>query len=209
MRINADARQATRQRILDCSRELFASKGFDGASTRDIARAAEIATGTLFNYFPTKEAIAMTLVAQALAQGQLEYHKKHPPKDVSLEEDLFAFLAPQLRHLRPHRGYLRPVLEGALSPLALASSSPEGEDLRVAHLDAMSGILHKHGRTEPSSATLHLYWALFAGVLAFWSRDDSRHQEDTLAVLDQALKMFVPSLSAALLPNDPPEGDAK
>src|SRR5258708_379768 len=194
MRISADAKQATRQRILDCARDLFARQGFDGASTRDLARAAEIAAGTLFNYFPTKEAIAMTLVAEALGEGQEEYRKK-ARDGMSLEEDLFAFIAPQLRRLKPHRDYLSPVLERALSPLALAAASPEGEELRVAHLDAVSGILHKHGRAEPTSATLHLYWTLFAGVLAFWSRDESRHQEETLAVLDQALPMFVPTLA--------------
>ncbi len=193
MRITEDAKQATRQRILECARQLFARKGFDGASTRDIARAAQIATGTLFNYFATKEAIAMTLVAGALAEGQQEYRKK-AREGISLEEDLFAFIAPQLRHLKAHREYVPPVLERALSPVALASASPEGEEVRVAHLDAVAGILHKHGRAEPSPASLHLYWTLFTGVLAFWSRDDSRHQEDTLAVLDQALTMYVSSV---------------
>jgi len=195
MRINAEAKQATRQRILDCSRELFARKGFDGVSTRDLARAAGIASGTLFNYFATKEAIAMTLVAEALTEGEADYRKK-ARDPVSLEEDLFSFVAAQVRHLKPHRGYLEPVLERALSPLALASAAPEGEDLRVRHLEAVSGILHKHGRADLPPATMHLYWALFTGILAFWSRDDSRHQEDTLAVLDQALKMFVPALPA-------------
>src|SRR5581483_11189968 len=159
MRISADAKQATRQRILDCARELFARQGFDGASTRDVARAAGIATGTLFNYFATKEAIALTLVAEALAEGRQDYRQKARP-GASLEEDLFAFLAAQLRRLKPHRGYLQPVLERALSPLALASAAPEGEDLRVAHLEAVGGILHAHGCTEASPVTMHLYWTL-------------------------------------------------
>ena len=41
-----------------------------------------------------------------------------------------------------------------------------------------------------------LLLTLFTGVLAFWLGDDSAHQEDTLAALDQALKMFVRSLPA-------------
>jgi hypothetical protein len=107
---------------------------------------------------------------------------------------LFAFLALQLRRLKPHRGYIEPVLERALSP---AAASPEGEALRTDHLETVGQILHSHGLTEsPSVVTMHLYWTLFTGVLAFWSRDTSRHQEETLAVLDQALKMFVPSLPA-------------
>jgi hypothetical protein len=36
-----------------------------------------------------------------------------------------------------------------------------------------------------------LYWTLYTGVLAFWSKDASPRQEDTLALLDQSLAMFV------------------
>jgi AcrR family transcriptional regulator len=196
MRVNADTKQATRRRILHAARELFARKGFDSASTRDLSRAAGIAAGTLFNYFPTKEAVAMTLVAEALAEAHEEFHKD-TRKTESLEEDLFAFIAAQLRCLKPHRGYLEPVLETALSPVARAAAGPEGESVRVAHLETVEQLLRKHGHEKaPSFVLMHLYWALYTGVLAFWSRDHSRHQEDTLAVLDQALQMFVRSLPA-------------
>jgi AcrR family transcriptional regulator len=194
MRISEDAKQATRQRILDCAREMFARKGFDSTSTRDVAQAAGIATGTLFNYFPTKEALAMTLVAEALAGAREDYHKKPPPA-ASLEEDLFAFVAAGLRRLKPHRAYLDSVLERALSPLGYAAAAPEGEAVRAGHLETVGEILRKHGRDdEPSFVMLHLYWTLFTGVLAFWNHDRSRHQEDTLAVLDQSLKMFARAL---------------
>jgi AcrR family transcriptional regulator len=194
MRIREDVKQATRQRILECARELFERDGFDRASTRDIARAAGIATGTLFNYFATKEAIAMTLVAEALDAAREDFQKKPPPA-ASLAEDLFAFVAAALRRLRPHRAYLDTVLERALSPLAHAAAYPEGEAVRAAHLETVAGLLRKHGRDEePSFVTLHLYWTLLAGVLAFWSRDRSRHQENTLAVLDQSLDMFTHTL---------------
>ena len=32
--------------------------------------------------------------------------------------------------------------------------------------------------------------ALYVGVLTFWGRDKSPKQEDTLAMLDQAINMF-------------------
>jgi AcrR family transcriptional regulator len=203
MRINADAKEATRRRILETARGLFDAKGFDQASTRDLARAAGIAAGTLFNYFPTKEAIAMTLVAEALAEGREDCRKK-ARAGASLDEDLFAFVAAQLRRLKPHRAYLEPVLGRALSPLAHAAAAPEGESMRVAHLETVGELLHKHGRAdEPSFVALHLYWTLFTGVLAFWSQDGSRHQEDTLAVLDRALQMFVRSLPAPEASHEP------
>ncbi len=191
MRISNDAKQATRRRIVEAARRLFARDGFDGTATRDLARAAGIATGTLFNYFATKEALALALATEALASARAN-HDQERALEESLEEGLFAFVAAVLRSLAPLRGCLRPVLEGALSPLA--SSAPEGESLRADHLETVASILARHGQEEPSFVTLHLYWALFTGVLAFWLSDDSPHQEDTLAVLDQALKMFVRSL---------------
>jgi AcrR family transcriptional regulator len=196
MRVNADTKQATRQRVLDTARDLFGQNGFDGVSTRDLARTAGIGVGTLFNYFPTKEAIAMTLVAEALTEAHEDFHKSKR-KAESLEEDLFAFIAGQLRRLKPYRGCLGPILETALSPLARTAAAPEAESVRVAHLETVEQLLRKHGREEaPSSVLMHLYWALYTGVLAFWNGDGSRHQEDTLTVLDEALKMFVRSLPA-------------
>ncbi|MEH2372482.1 TetR/AcrR family transcriptional regulator [Nostoc sp.] len=47
----------TRTRILETAQRLFASKGFDGTTTRDLAQTAGVAEGTLFRYFPNKKAI--------------------------------------------------------------------------------------------------------------------------------------------------------
>ncbi len=47
-------KQETRRRIIDESRRLFGEKGFARTTTTDIARAANIGEGTLFNYFSTK-----------------------------------------------------------------------------------------------------------------------------------------------------------
>lgn len=47
----------TRTRILEAAQRLFASKGFDGTTTRDLAQTAGIAEGTIFRYFPNKKAI--------------------------------------------------------------------------------------------------------------------------------------------------------
>ncbi|MEH1906527.1 MAG: TetR/AcrR family transcriptional regulator [Nostoc sp.] len=47
----------TRTRILQTAQRLFASQGFDGTTTRDLAQTAGVAEGTLFRYFPNKKAI--------------------------------------------------------------------------------------------------------------------------------------------------------
>jgi AcrR family transcriptional regulator len=47
----------TRTRILQAAQHLFASQGFDGTTTRDLAQKAGVAEGTLFRHFPNKKAI--------------------------------------------------------------------------------------------------------------------------------------------------------
>ncbi|MEH2163021.1 MAG: TetR/AcrR family transcriptional regulator [Nostoc sp.] len=47
----------TRTRILQAAQRLFASQGFDGTTTRDLAQAAGVAEGTLFRHFSNKKAI--------------------------------------------------------------------------------------------------------------------------------------------------------
>jgi hypothetical protein len=69
------------------------------------------------------------------------------------------------------------------------------ERVRIEHLEHVAALLGQHGFDNVSTITLHLYWTLFLGVLAYWCRDESPNQEDTLALLDQTLRLFVASLS--------------
>jgi AcrR family transcriptional regulator len=186
MRITAQAKQETEQRIIDAAVRLFRSQGFEATTTRDIARAAGIATGTLFNYFPTKEAIVVSLAGQALTKSLVAFGAG--TRAATLEESLFTLVAHDLRQLKSIRKFIRPVLESALSPLAIASDN--AQSLKLAHLEAVVAIAGQHNLSEPSSAALHLYWTLYTGVLAFWASDSSPKQEDTLALLDDSMSMF-------------------
>src|SRR5947199_692619 len=103
MRVTAETKEATRRRILDAARQLFAYDGFDASTTRQIADAAGIASGTLFNYFPSKEAVLACLVTEAVAAAQQEFEKgsggeKHEPE--TFEEALFAFVVAGMRRLK-------------------------------------------------------------------------------------------------------------
>lgn len=48
---------STRNRILQSALRLFANRGYDGTTTKDLANAANVAEGTLFRHFPNKKAI--------------------------------------------------------------------------------------------------------------------------------------------------------
>jgi AcrR family transcriptional regulator len=48
-------KQRTRELLTETARKLFAERGFERVSIAEIARAADVAEATVFNYFPTKE----------------------------------------------------------------------------------------------------------------------------------------------------------
>ena len=191
MRITAEARNATRERIIKVAAKLFAKKGWDNTTTRGIAAAAGIANGTLFNYFDSKEAIVAELISEALAHAQEEILKRDGE---TLEEELFTFIWTELSSLREYRRFLAQAAETILSPLRRYSQESAGESIRTNHLEAVEQILTAHGRAVSSVVTMQLYWTLYLGVFAHWATDDSPKQEDTLALLDQSLKLFVAAL---------------
>jgi AcrR family transcriptional regulator len=48
-------KEQTRRLIAETARRLFAERGFDAVRVAEVARAADVAEKTVFNYFPTKE----------------------------------------------------------------------------------------------------------------------------------------------------------
>jgi AcrR family transcriptional regulator len=180
MRVTAETKEATRQAILDATRKLLCEQGGQNVGTREIASEAGVANGTLFNYFPTKEAIVGTLVAEALA----EVNKS--PGTGAVDEQLFSLIARGLRRLRPLRSFLPFVVDSILAH--------DADRIRPDHIAEVERILGQ----LLTPMLRHLYWSLYAGVITFWVADTSRKQEETLAFLDQSVALFVAALNGNL-----------
>ena len=135
---------ATRKALLDAARELFASKGFDRTTVRDIAALAGVNQALLFRYFGSKE----ELLGRVLAEPGAE---------------LLADVAPE----RLLDELLRRVLAGehgqdSLLMLALTGPGAAAETLRrevtMPYADTLAGLT-----TEPDAhlrAELALAWVL-------------------------------------------------
>jgi AcrR family transcriptional regulator len=65
---SARERQAS---IITAAAALFAQKGFNGTTTREIARTAGISEALLFRYFPTKRALYAAIIAARSQLSQL------------------------------------------------------------------------------------------------------------------------------------------
>lgn len=54
----------TQTRILQAAQKLFARRGYDGTTTKDLAQAAGVAEGTIFRHFENKKAILVEVATQ-------------------------------------------------------------------------------------------------------------------------------------------------
>lgn len=78
----------TKDKILEVARVLFADKGFDGTSIRDIAKSAEVNVASVNYHFDSKENLFHEILIKGhaeCAKGIKEYYESNNP---SLEETM-------------------------------------------------------------------------------------------------------------------------
>lgn len=91
-----------RKQLLTQCFDLFAEQGYSALTTRQIAEALNVSTGTLYHYFPTKEALFQQLLEEITQQTVLEALSQ-APEQASFEERLlyfFRFLAAHEENLQ-------------------------------------------------------------------------------------------------------------
>jgi AcrR family transcriptional regulator len=87
-RVGGDLR---RQEILAAARSVFGAKGYEATRMEEIAREARLAKGTLYLYFPSKDAIYEATVRQAL--GELaKLTAEHMAREPNVAEKVAAFI---------------------------------------------------------------------------------------------------------------------
>jgi AcrR family transcriptional regulator len=58
----------TQGNLMDAALRLFCERGYEETTVEDITEAADVAKGTFFNYFPTKDAVLPAIAASRLQQ---------------------------------------------------------------------------------------------------------------------------------------------
>lgn len=85
----------TKQKILDKALELFSVYGYDSVSVGEIAKAVGIKAPSLYNHFPSKQAIFDAIVASTAAQyeadtGRIDIHVQDAARDIPVFTEITA-----------------------------------------------------------------------------------------------------------------------
>lgn len=120
--------QETVDAILEGAARILETHGFPGYTTNAIARAAGVSIGSLYQYFPGKDAITAALLARetSLLLAQIRDTKHAASFDAALREIVYACVIHQIR--RPVLARLLDIEEARL-PLARQNA----EVLHTAH----------------------------------------------------------------------------
>lgn len=91
MNSRSEQKKATKDKILQAARELFAIYGISNCSTAEIARKAKVSHGTIFAHFKTRDDLLVKLIFDSF-KIIAERMKSDPSRDSSLKESLHIHL---------------------------------------------------------------------------------------------------------------------
>jgi AcrR family transcriptional regulator len=187
------AREDKHGAILDAALEVFAEHGVDGVAVPEIAARARVATGTIYRYFPSKEALVNELYRkkkEALGQRlNVAVDRNREPKELfaAFWERMVSFAreepqAYRFLELQDHRPYLDD------DSLAMERAVLGPMTARVKELQTR-GVFRKDVRHEVIMA---LMWGAFVNL--FKAERDGHiklSSRDISAARDACWRMFV------------------
>lgn len=87
---NLGSKEEKRKRIVEAATKIFAEKGYDGATISEIAKEAEVADGTIYEYYKSKEDLIVNIPEENLLE-LLSYIEEMSPEKKLERVILFCF----------------------------------------------------------------------------------------------------------------------
>ena len=156
-----------RQAVLAAALEMFAQKGFDRTTIRDIARQAQLAEGTIYNHFKNKTALMEALLESLVSQGQAKVDMRLPD-DLDLAKFLPEHLRMMLNLLIGNAGKALPVI---LAELLVNTELREAHMKKIGQTQREMGVAalkqfekRKLVRKTQPELTVRMISALIMGI---------------------------------------------
>jgi AcrR family transcriptional regulator len=165
-----EQRLDTKSRILDAAEKLFAQKGFESTSLRDITAEAQVNLAAVNYHFQSKDSLIDAVIARRIEpvnRRRIEMLEEGGPNP-TLEQILRAFLTP----------ILELEMDAVVPLLGRTMSDPHQfvEKVYKKHLQRISERFHREfGNVLPKLSAADLRWRLYfsAGVMTHilsWSK---------------------------------------
>ena len=188
-----------RAEILTAAGRLFAEKGYHRTTTQDIAEAAEVSEGTIYNYFSSKEELLFAIM-ERISQS----HDSDNRNTETLPGDPKAFFQDMLESRQEFLKENRIMLQAILSEILVNPELrdryyhdyvvPEIESIRI-HLEERMNL----GQIRLSDASLvaRILMAIFSGLFLLQVSGDEVISTQWTGLTDQMMDIFFNGIRAS------------
>lgn len=202
MKINQKQKAQNRKAIIRAAVDLVSEKGYRATTMRGIAKAAEMGEATIYNYFPTKEAIVFAYYEDHMADCIEALKRVDSFNTFSLQEQLQALFSTSLDLYLADREYVSHTFRRIL--LSGSREWSRVKPIRAAFLAAVNDMLAAAAEVGeiPDQVFQELMGQFFmdayiAAVL-YWLADTSEGFTDTTVLMDRGLDLACALLKAGI-----------
>ncbi len=193
--------EETRERILNAALHLFAEKGFDETTMRDIAAAAGMATGAAYYYFRSKEELVMALYVRS-SDVKRTFLPDAIAKSSDLKKRLRTIIDANFEQFTGHRRLFRALARIGMDPEhPLSPFAKETEPMREEGIAYFQSALEGTKVPKDIADILpRLLWLYQLGLFLFWVYDESPGLRRTQRLMDGSLEIIVRLIQLSSLP---------
>jgi AcrR family transcriptional regulator len=191
--------EQTRQRILDTALRLFATKGYERATLREIAAEAGCSLGLTYRYFTRKEELVLSLYRRLTLELEEQVAVLAP---ASLADRFQRTMLAQFALMAPYRDTLGAIFDAVLNPRSEVgvfseSATDVRQQSRKLFIMVVAGATDAPRKPQVDDLATVLY-GLHLGFVLFWLQDrspDTRITLELLAFVHDMLGLVRPLLS--------------
>ncbi len=142
-------KEATKQALLGAAVAVFAKRGFDGATTKEVAARAGVNEGLIQRYFGGKAGLLQAIVGNMCGE-RLTACRMAPPSD-DLQTEIATVLRHEIVQAQENRDFMRVLLSRALVDPALAATlKAHYKDSRLPQLVHRLTHFRQNGTLDPA-----------------------------------------------------------
>ena len=190
--------EATREKILEAALRLFRRRGFEKTTMRDVAKAAGLAVGAAYYYFPSKDALVLAYYDRTQEAHSALAHEGMK-RAHGAGERLRVVLHTKFDTIERDRKLLSALFRSVGDPTSdvsiFAAKTRRVRDESIALF--REALAPEKLPREIEDPIVLAFWSLSMGLMLYFIHDDSPQHRKTRALIDRSVEIFAPMLPMA------------
>lgn len=202
MKISKKQKLENRNKIILSAVDLITSKGLKAATMREIARQAGLGDATIYNYFPTKEAIVYGYYEDKFNAVTQQLKKIEDFNEYTFQEQLQTFFETTFELFLPDREFLEKTFKTTFFALSQHYNRirPIKEKFMAIVEDIFKAAIDVGEIPDQvfGELTIQFFWEYYIGIVIYWLKDDTDKFQGTTILIDKSMDLACTSIKAGI-----------